>query len=377
MDDVGYLLTMQIGVQDRVKIRCLPVPVLSGPTSGATWAQDVKEWYVQVRRWAIGTADNFHYMPVYKKTPAACDAWPMWANPMSAQPIAVTTAHLRSLALSTPAFLSVCQVRESSQFAVRGCDHFLLGIFSLLWSQSRTAAQCGQQRSQRTLDSALSDRSDSLFSSSHTSAACFQIILCSGPIFSLNANFTTLICPDDDVDKWTHGPSLQWVRNLSIGGHSLTPSKVLFILGLAPYFFYACMFLLDSIWIRALLHMHEDISLPRNIMHWIMVGPSMIAYSFTQLHGYNVLAFKGKVGACIHQLAGKATLGTGVGLDGLTKKGGAGAGGQSKSLNDDMVNSAAVSTQIADEQFEVESEEQRVNGEVPQRILPPAEGYDA
>lgn len=200
-----------------------------------------------------------------------------------------------------------------------------------------------------------------------------QIILCSGPIFSLNANFTTLICPDNDADKWTEGPSLQWVRNISIGGHALTPSKVLFILGLAPYFFYACMFLLDSIWIRAILHMKEDISLPRNILHWIMVGPSMIAYSFTQLHGYNVLAFKGKVGACIHQLAGKATLGTGVGLDGLNKKGAA-AG---KSLNDDMQNDAAVATQIADEQFEVESEEQRANGEVPQRVLSPDEGADA
>ena len=204
-----------------------------------------------------------------------------------------------------------------------------------------------------------------------------QIILCSGPIFSLNANFTTLICPDDDASKWSSGPSLQWVRNLSVGGHALTPSKILFILGLAPYFFYACMFILDSIWIRVILHMHEDIGLVRNIMHWIMVGPSMIAYSFTQLHGYNVLAFKGKVGACIHQLAGKATLGTGVGLDGLNKKSATGTAG--KSLNDDdpMQNDAAVATQIADEQFEVESEEQRANGEVPQRVTSPTEGYDA
>jgi hypothetical protein len=43
MDDVGYLLTLQIGSQQRVRIRCLPVPVLSGPTSGATWSADVFE----------------------------------------------------------------------------------------------------------------------------------------------------------------------------------------------------------------------------------------------------------------------------------------------------------------------------------------------
>jgi len=54
MDDVGYLLTMMIGTQKRIRILLLPVPVRSGPTSGATWFADVKEWYIQVRRWGIG-----------------------------------------------------------------------------------------------------------------------------------------------------------------------------------------------------------------------------------------------------------------------------------------------------------------------------------
>ena len=54
MDDVGYLLTMMIGTQKRIRIRMIPVPVRSGPTSGATWWSDVKEWYIQVRRWGIG-----------------------------------------------------------------------------------------------------------------------------------------------------------------------------------------------------------------------------------------------------------------------------------------------------------------------------------
>jgi hypothetical protein len=54
MDDVGYLLTMMIGTQKRIHIRLLPVPVRSGPTSGATWLSDVKEWYIQVRRWGLG-----------------------------------------------------------------------------------------------------------------------------------------------------------------------------------------------------------------------------------------------------------------------------------------------------------------------------------
>lgn len=45
MDDVGYLLTMQIGTQHRVRVQCLPVPVLNGPTAGETWTLDIKEWY--------------------------------------------------------------------------------------------------------------------------------------------------------------------------------------------------------------------------------------------------------------------------------------------------------------------------------------------
>ncbi|CAF1061076.1 unnamed protein product [Didymodactylos carnosus] len=54
MDDVGYLLTMMIGTQQRIRIRCLPVPVRSGPTSGETWLKDMHEWYIQVRRWGLG-----------------------------------------------------------------------------------------------------------------------------------------------------------------------------------------------------------------------------------------------------------------------------------------------------------------------------------
>jgi hypothetical protein len=44
----------------------------------------------------------------------------------------------------------------------------------------------------------------------------------------------------------------------------------------------------------------------------LLTGPSLIALSLVQLWSYHVLAYKGKRGACIHQLAGKATLG-GVG----------------------------------------------------------------
>ena len=65
MDDVGFLATTMCGSHSSISIRLLPVPVISGPTSGQTWVSDVYEWYAQVRRWAIGTADNFHFFMVH------------------------------------------------------------------------------------------------------------------------------------------------------------------------------------------------------------------------------------------------------------------------------------------------------------------------
>jgi hypothetical protein len=65
MDDVGFALTLMCGSRSSIGLRLLPLPVISGPTSGATWWQDVCEWYLQVRRWAIGTSDNFHFFVVH------------------------------------------------------------------------------------------------------------------------------------------------------------------------------------------------------------------------------------------------------------------------------------------------------------------------
>ena len=61
MDDVGFLMTTMCQSRSNIAIRLLPVPVVSGPTSGATYCQDLVEWYTQVRRWAIGTSDHFHH----------------------------------------------------------------------------------------------------------------------------------------------------------------------------------------------------------------------------------------------------------------------------------------------------------------------------
>ena len=182
----------------------------------------------------------------------------------------------------------------------------------------------------------------------------YGVILCSGPLFSVNSCAFAAICPDSSASAWGSGPSLEWIPR-TFGEHA-TPNHVLFALSLLPYFFYACMFLLDSIWIRAILHTKEDISAPRNLMHWLLVGPSMVLYSLVQLHGYNVLALKGKVGACIHQLAGKATLGGGAGMNEQQGPG---------SLNSPAGSTAA---RLADEAFAQEDAEAAERGQTVQTV---------
>ncbi|CAF1365259.1 unnamed protein product [Adineta steineri] len=205
MDDVGYLLTMMIGTQKRMRIRLLPVPVRSGPTSGDTWFHDVKEWYIQVRRWGIGTADNFHYFVV--KIPRL------------------------------PIFASFI---------------FTIGYFLY-----------------------------------------YGVILCSGSLFGVSTIFFPLICPDT---------KLIWLPKLFQSHHTLILIGIII-----PQLLYGALFILDAIWCRWTLHVKEDIFILRNILHWILTPFTLIALSLVQLWSYIVLAALGKR-ACIHKVAGKATL---------------------------------------------------------------------
>lgn len=42
----------------------VPVPTLSGPTSGRVIEEELEEWARQARRWTIGAAEVFHYFMV-------------------------------------------------------------------------------------------------------------------------------------------------------------------------------------------------------------------------------------------------------------------------------------------------------------------------
>ena len=67
MDDIICLIRWMGVAQQRLRISMVPVPVLSGPTSGETIEKEIIEWARQARRWTIGAAEVFHYFIVKSK----------------------------------------------------------------------------------------------------------------------------------------------------------------------------------------------------------------------------------------------------------------------------------------------------------------------
>ena len=47
--------------QCRIRIPMIPVPVISGPTSGEDIVLKIGEWAKQAKRWTVGAAEAFHY----------------------------------------------------------------------------------------------------------------------------------------------------------------------------------------------------------------------------------------------------------------------------------------------------------------------------
>jgi hypothetical protein len=122
----------------------------------------------------------------------------------------------------------------------------------------------------------------------------YGVILCGASLFSLASSFLPLICSDIEL-KWLPKP--------------FEPYHLFILCGIIlPQLLYGALFILDAVWCRWTLNVKEDIFILRNILHWILTPFSLIALSLIQLWSYHVLAFQGKK-ACIHRVAGKATLG--------------------------------------------------------------------
>ncbi|OQV13213.1 hypothetical protein BV898_12537 [Hypsibius exemplaris] len=62
MEDIINIVRRMVAIHKLVKICLIPYPVISGPTSGETYKQEIIEWARQARRWTIGAAEVFHYL---------------------------------------------------------------------------------------------------------------------------------------------------------------------------------------------------------------------------------------------------------------------------------------------------------------------------
>ena len=67
MDDIIYTLTCMQALQKRVEILMIPMPVISGPTSGTSQWEEFSEWFRQSERWTIGACEVFHYFVVKRR----------------------------------------------------------------------------------------------------------------------------------------------------------------------------------------------------------------------------------------------------------------------------------------------------------------------
>lgn len=67
MDDIIYTLTCMKALQKPIEILMIPMPVISGPTSGGNQWTEFTEWFTQIERWTIGACEVFHYFMVKRR----------------------------------------------------------------------------------------------------------------------------------------------------------------------------------------------------------------------------------------------------------------------------------------------------------------------
>ena len=64
MEDIIALIRYTILTRREIRIRPLNLISINGPTSGANYLDEIREWALQVRRWTIGAGEVFHYFIV-------------------------------------------------------------------------------------------------------------------------------------------------------------------------------------------------------------------------------------------------------------------------------------------------------------------------
>jgi len=64
MEDIIALIRYTILTRREIRIRPLNLISINGPTSGANYLDEIREWALQIRRWTIGAGEVFHYFIV-------------------------------------------------------------------------------------------------------------------------------------------------------------------------------------------------------------------------------------------------------------------------------------------------------------------------
>ena len=120
MDDIICLIRWMGVTGQRLRISMVPVPVISGPTSGETVEIELIEWARQARRWTIGAAEVFHYFIIKSKRMPwrAAISWG-WAFVIY-YGILLCTAGLYGLTSMISMFVLVRNVPQWMEYAMHG-----------------------------------------------------------------------------------------------------------------------------------------------------------------------------------------------------------------------------------------------------------------
>ena len=213
MEDIIALIRYTIITRREIRIRPLNIISINGPTSGANYADEIREWALQVRRWTIGAGEVFHYFIV--KT---------YRIPYLYLSISWATRFFiyYGLVLCASAIFSVISPIIIQLINMAAAEHDRLFI------------------------------SDSLFST-----ICFIFL---GTQYAFLLTVTVLV-------RW----------NLPVPSDSNNSYN-------------------KGLW-----------GVTRGLLHWILMLPTILAYSFVELYSFFELAFRGK-DVCKHNAASKNNL---------------------------------------------------------------------
>ena len=67
VDDIIAKVRWMCDTDEKVPVVMLPIPVISGPTIGVSFFNEVEEWARQIRRWIVGSSESFHYFVIHFK----------------------------------------------------------------------------------------------------------------------------------------------------------------------------------------------------------------------------------------------------------------------------------------------------------------------